>query len=155
MGFSRQECWSGLPYPSPGDLPSPGFEPRSPALQADSSPSEPPGKPQWSRSSSPPNERASFYLSVSQWMDMWLVFTLGLLSVMLLWVLVYKFLCGTYVFIYLESIPWNGIARPCGNSVWRFVFHSTCTILHHYHHCIRLSVSPCLYQYLLFVFFLL
>ena len=35
MGFSRQECWSGLPFPSPGDLPDPGIEPRSPALQAD------------------------------------------------------------------------------------------------------------------------
>ena len=32
MGFSRQECWSGLPFPSPGDLPDPGIEPRSPAL---------------------------------------------------------------------------------------------------------------------------
>ena len=35
MGFSRQECWSGLPFPSPGDLPDPGIEPGSPALQAD------------------------------------------------------------------------------------------------------------------------
>ena len=41
MGFSRQEYWSGLPFPSSGDLPSPGSEPRSLALQADSSPSEP------------------------------------------------------------------------------------------------------------------
>ena len=45
MGFSRQECWSGLPFPSPGDLPDPGNEPRSPALQADALPSEPSGKP--------------------------------------------------------------------------------------------------------------
>ena len=45
-GFSRQERWTGLPFPSPGDLPDPGIEPRSPALQADTSPSEPPGKPQ-------------------------------------------------------------------------------------------------------------
>ena len=44
MGFSRQEYWSGLPFPSAGDLPNPGTEPRSPALQADSLPSEPPGK---------------------------------------------------------------------------------------------------------------
>ena len=36
MGFSRQEYWSGLPFPSPGDLPNPGVEPGSPALQADS-----------------------------------------------------------------------------------------------------------------------
>ena len=45
MGFCRQECWSGLPFPSPRDLPDPGIEPRSPALQADALPSEPPGKP--------------------------------------------------------------------------------------------------------------
>ena len=45
MGFSRQECWSGLPFPSLGDLPDPGIQPRSPALQADALPSEPPGKP--------------------------------------------------------------------------------------------------------------
>ena len=45
MGFSRQECWSGLPFPSPGDLPDPGIEPGSPASQADAQPSEPPGRP--------------------------------------------------------------------------------------------------------------
>ena len=39
MGFSRQECWSGLSFPSPGDLPEPGIEPGSPALQADALPS--------------------------------------------------------------------------------------------------------------------
>ena len=44
MRFSRQEYWSGLPCTSPGDLPDLGIEPRSPALQADSLPSEPPGK---------------------------------------------------------------------------------------------------------------
>ena len=40
MGFSRQEYWSVLPFPSPGDLPNPGNEPGSPALQADTLPSE-------------------------------------------------------------------------------------------------------------------
>ena len=45
MEFSRQEYWSGLPFPSPGDLPDPGILPESPALQVDSLPSEPPGKP--------------------------------------------------------------------------------------------------------------
>ena len=43
QGFSRQEYWSGLPCPPPGDLPNPGTEPRSPAWQVDSLPSEPPG----------------------------------------------------------------------------------------------------------------
>ena len=46
MGFSRQEDWSGLPCPPPGDLPDPGIKPRSPALAGDGSlPSEPPGNP--------------------------------------------------------------------------------------------------------------
>ena len=44
MGFVRQEYWSGLPFPSPGDLPDPGIKPRSPALQADSLLTELPGK---------------------------------------------------------------------------------------------------------------
>ena len=43
--FSRPERWRGQPFPSPGDLPNPGIKPRSPALQADSLPAEPPGKP--------------------------------------------------------------------------------------------------------------
>ena len=56
MEFSRQEYWSGLPFPSPRDLPNPGIKPGSPTLQADSLPSEPQGKPymyikqNWTRS---------------------------------------------------------------------------------------------------------
>ena len=46
LGFSRQQYWSGLPFPSPGDLPNPGIKPRSPALQTDGLLSEPPGKSQ-------------------------------------------------------------------------------------------------------------
>ena len=45
MGFSNQEYWSGLSFPSPGDLPDPGIEPGSPTFQADALTSEPPGKP--------------------------------------------------------------------------------------------------------------
>ena len=45
MAFSRQEYWSGSPFPSPGDLPDPGIEPRCAALQADALLSEPPGNP--------------------------------------------------------------------------------------------------------------
>ena len=45
MEFSRQEYWSGLPFPPPGDLPNPGTKPGSPAFQADALPSELPGKP--------------------------------------------------------------------------------------------------------------
>ena len=51
----RQEYWSGLPIPSPGDLPNSGIKFRFPALQADSLLSEPPGKPSWERFNSSPN----------------------------------------------------------------------------------------------------
>ena len=44
MGFSRQQYWNGLPFPSPGDIPNPSIEPGSPVLQADSLPSEPQGE---------------------------------------------------------------------------------------------------------------
>ena len=47
MEFSRPEYWSGQSFPSPGDLPNPWIKPRSPTLQADSLPSEPPGKPKF------------------------------------------------------------------------------------------------------------
>ena len=50
MGFSRQEYWSGLPFLSPGDLPNPGVEPGSPALQTNALPSEPLGKPDFTLS---------------------------------------------------------------------------------------------------------
>ena len=63
MGFSRQGYWSGLPFPSPGDLPDPGIEPRSPTLQADALTSAPPGKPLNTRMQSlrkPPIETQNF-----------------------------------------------------------------------------------------------
>ena len=61
MGFSRQEYRTGLPFPSPGDLPNPGIEPGSPALRADALTSEPPGKPDHSQAAS-----ESFQLLISQ-----------------------------------------------------------------------------------------
>ena len=74
MGFSRQEYWSGLPFPSPGDLSNPGIKPGSPALQADALTSEPPGKPKTGLSLSPnltPGLTSSSYPSrpahLSQW----------------------------------------------------------------------------------------
>ena len=60
MGFSRQEYWSGLPFPSPGDLPDPGIKPRSPALQADVLLSEQPGKPP-----TPRQEEKKIYIYIS------------------------------------------------------------------------------------------
>ena len=61
MGFSRQEYQSGLLFPSPGDLPHPGIEPGSPALQADTLPSEPPGEMLVKYPAEPIN--ASFFLT--------------------------------------------------------------------------------------------
>ena len=59
MEFSRQEYWSGVPFPSPGDLSDPGNKPRSLALQADDAlPSEPPGKPTFGIKSSEESEHA-------------------------------------------------------------------------------------------------
>ena len=52
MEFSRPKYWSGYPFPSPGDLPNLGMEPRSPALQADSLPAKPQGKPKNTEASS-------------------------------------------------------------------------------------------------------
>ena len=60
MEFSKRECWLALPYPSPGDLSDPEIEPRSPALQADSLPSEPTGKP-------PLSARALLSLPIYNW----------------------------------------------------------------------------------------
>ena len=62
MGFSRQEYWSGLSFPSPGNHPQPGMEPGSPALQADSLPTELPGK-------SPGNKSKSMWKSKEKYVD--------------------------------------------------------------------------------------
>ena len=67
MGLSRQEYWSGLPCPPPGDLPDPGIEPRSPALQADSLPSEPAGKPMNTRVGSLSFLQEIFLTQESNW----------------------------------------------------------------------------------------
>ena len=59
MGFSRQEYWSGLPFPSPGDLPDPGIEPWSPTFQADALTSKPSG---YLKKSSPIQGHVGFLL---------------------------------------------------------------------------------------------
>ena len=66
MEFSRKEYWSGWPFPSPGDRPNPGIRPRSPALQADSWPSEPPGKPRVQTHGGPMTTLLLSSLSLSQ-----------------------------------------------------------------------------------------
>ena len=79
MGFSRQECWSGLTFPSPGDLPNPGIQPESPVLWADSLPSEPPGNPPVDQRYSPVLGRPSFIIS-PQITLVWLMSHLASLS---------------------------------------------------------------------------
>ena len=66
MGFSRQEYWSGLTFPSPGDLPNPGIKPRTPAWQADALPYEPPGKLVTRESQVKPNNTGVGSLSLLQ-----------------------------------------------------------------------------------------
>ena len=67
MGFSRQEYWSGFPCPTPEDLPDLGLEPRSPALQADYLPPEPPGKPKNTRGGSLSRLQEIFLIQKSNW----------------------------------------------------------------------------------------
>ena len=73
VGFSRQEYWSGLPCPPPGDLPNPAIEPGSPALHADSLPAELPGKPSkgYSHNVKPGLQVSSFnFVSFMTWGNM-------------------------------------------------------------------------------------
>ena len=67
MEFSRPDYWSGYPFPSPGDLPNSGFEPRSPALQVDSLPPEPQGKPKNTRVGSLSLLQQTFLTQESNW----------------------------------------------------------------------------------------
>ena len=99
LGFSKQEYWSGLPCPPPGDLPNPGIEPRSLAPQVDSLPSEPPGKPfsLWT----------CLKLTVSLSLFLRLKILLFFLSFFFFWS--YYVTCGTLV-------PWPGI-KPVSPAV--------------------------------------
>ena len=66
MGFPRQEYWNGFPLPSPGDLPDPGIEPRSPALQVDALLSELLGKPSYLTSFFLQREKICFYFLIGR-----------------------------------------------------------------------------------------
>ena len=68
MEFFRQDYWSGLPFPSPGNLPDPGIEPGSPALQADALPSEPPGSPFIGRAKAKTETPIPWPLDVKNWL---------------------------------------------------------------------------------------
>ena len=67
LEFSRPEYWSGQPFPSPGDLPNPRIEPRSPTLQVDSLPAEPQGKPRNTGVGSLPLLQGVFSTQESNW----------------------------------------------------------------------------------------
>ena len=69
MGFSRQEYWSGLPFPSPGDLPDPGIKPGSPASEADALTSEPPSMMQLLKLSQVLARQATFAISILQQLE--------------------------------------------------------------------------------------
>ena len=99
MEFSRQEYWSGLPFSSPGDLPNPGIKPGSPALQADTLPSEPPGKPQ-------PK------VSIGVWVYLWAFYFVPL---------IYICLCASNIMSW-----WMLLCSRAGSQAgWFLQFHSS------------------------------
>ena len=87
MKFSRQEHWSGLSFPSPWYLLNPGIEPRSPALQADSLPPEPPGKP--------PSEEQAWTIVFNNWQKQ--VLLLGKLQAFFLLISFSSFILSTQI----------------------------------------------------------
>ena len=105
MEFSRPEYWSGQPFPSPGDLPNPGIEPRSPTLQADSLPAEPPrmrkGRIPWYRPASlvfcvyawPIAEILNLKLFLSVWICMFIYMIQKNLHLSFVW------LCNVFLFL--------------------------------------------------------
>ena len=121
VGFSRQEYWSGLPFPSPGDLPDPGIEPRSPKLQADTLTSEPSAKPmklEWvadpfSRRSSWPRDRTGVSYIAGGFFTSW-VTREALFSICILYS--FKVLFHERL---LQDIEYRSL---CQTGVWRFEF---------------------------------
>ena len=118
MGFSR----SGLPFPSPGDLPNPGIKPRSPSLQADSLPSEPPGKPYLSVAAFSfwLYDQFSFCCMIITVFDF--LFSFWWTNLGLLWIIMnYEYSCGVLLSHYddfsccgvwaLECVGWEVVAH--------------------------------------------
>ena len=102
MEFSRPEYWSGYPFPSPGDLPNPGIEPRSPSLQSDSLPAEPQGKPKntggWPIPSPGDLPDPGIKLGSPAWqVDSFLTELSGKPD--FLYILIIQFSCGIYIFL--------------------------------------------------------
>ena len=95
MGFSRQEYWSGLPFPSPGDLPDPGIEPGSPTLQADALTSEPPGKP----------DIMYIYIIYCIYIIKYVIGVLTFSLSMIPWRFIHVVICVIHSFLLLSRIP--------------------------------------------------
>ena len=116
VGFCGQECWSGLPFSSPGDLPNPGTEPRSPALQADPLLSEPPGKLTIPRSCEIQTRWVCYFL-LPQWClygD--LFYTLKNMNCVL-----YRFVVQSLSPVWLIATPWTAERKaPLSSTVLEF-----------------------------------
>ena len=135
MGFSRQEYWRGLPFPSPGDLPNPEIEPRPPALQADALTSEPPGF--WSvevnnlcnqvYSFSPPHPNPHMISSVAHSSHPFTaetnIHSYFLLFRLLLDLLQQILFLAAILFIPLTSISWVSICVWQGNKIKQSTKH--------------------------------
>ena len=102
MGFSRQEYWCGLPFPSPGDLPAPGIKPRSPALEADALTSEPPGKRSVGKSAQ--NEQSYTYWEYGPEQLFWETISSHILKKNLEKYFIHFDLMCYFVLVYLEAI---------------------------------------------------
>ena len=123
MGFSRQEHWSGLPFPSPGDLPDTWIEPRYLALQANSSPSEPLWKPIIRPSSSYTWFLCSFDISSCSWR--WLCVRAHF------WAFIDTTRCSKFILcIFSPHSRINRSSKTSGSFYWRMILQSKSWLLH-------------------------